>query len=83
MGKEDNQVMKKQGLSIEQLNEQLDAFEGQKIQFEQNDLLLEFDKKNYGETLDRKIRMNKRSLDLINSNIAVVKKQIKKSNRNH
>ena len=71
------------GLSVKQLNQQLDQFEGQLVQFEQAKILLEFDKENYAETLNRKIRMNNDNLELVKANIAVIKKQIKKTMRNH
>jgi hypothetical protein len=60
------------GLSKEQYQEQLDQFESQKIQFEQAKILLDFDLKNYKETLERKIRNNDRNLALVNSNIKVI-----------
>lgn len=71
------------GLSVKQLNQQLDQFEGQKVQFEQAKMILEFDKKNYADTLNRKIRLNDANLEQTISNINVVRKQIKKAQRNH
>jgi len=69
------------GLTIEQLQMQLDSFEGQKIQFEQTKMLLDFDKKNYAKTLDRKIRENNRNMGIVESNIRVLNKQILKKRR--
>lgn len=67
---------KAQGLSKEQLEEQLDQFNAQKVQLEQEQVLLEFDLENYGETLRRKVRMNRRTIERVNSNIKVVENQI-------
>ena len=64
------------GLSREQLQSQLDQIEGQRVMFLQAKLLLEFDLKNYKETLNRKIRENTNSLRLVDSNIRVIKKQM-------
>ncbi len=76
MGKE--KIQKPQGLTREQLQAQLDQIEGQKIQFLQNKILLEFDEKNYKETLMRKTRENNRNLKLVESNLRVIKKQMSK-----
>lgn len=70
---EENKV---QGLSKEQIQGQLDQFESQRVAFEQEKILLEFDVKNYKETLERKIRLNFGKLKLVSSNIEVLKKQL-------
>jgi len=80
---ETNKEAPKTGLSVKQLNQQLDQFEGQLVQFKQAEMLLDFDKEHYAETLNRKIRENNNNLRLVESNIAVIKKQIKKAMRNH
>ena len=67
---------KPQGLTREQLQAQLDQFDGQRHALEQSKVILEFDLKNYHTTLIRQLRETNRTLKLTNSNIRVIKKQM-------
>jgi hypothetical protein len=67
------------GLTPDQVQADIDSWTAKKVQVEQEKIMIEFDKNNFQSTIERKIRMNGRSLKLVNSNIEVLKKDLEEA----